>query len=318
MDAREKLSPPERAGWIEYGPRNPVPRQVDPRVVARFRQHGVVRMRGFPGEEDFIAFTEAHGQRFSDYLGGGMRWGALDREAIGGNPTLLSVTGATQGFGMALHGEMFYLGTRPSILWFYCAGAPAEGGETTTCDGVALFRALSAPTRRFLEEHRTVYRRRLSRQEWATAYQTSDLREVRRICAAQGARVSLLSDGGIETRFVTSPLVRTASGATAFVNSLLLVHSVEQAFESGWVREHLDGGERPGSPIVVRLENGERIPDDLVAEVSRAGAELTVDVAWSRGDVLMLDNHRVMHGRRAAKDPARRIFVRMAEPAFAR
>lgn len=317
MHARKKLSPPERTRSVVFGPDRPVPARVDPEVVARFREHGSLLLRGFPDEGAFMAFTDAHGRRFSDYQGGGMRWGALDRESIGGNPTLLSVTGATQGFPMALHGEMYYLGTRPSILWFYCDTPPARGGQTTTCDGEALFRALDPATRRFLEEHRTLYRRRLSRSEWVTTYQTGSLDEVRRICAAHGTDVGVRSDGGIETRFVCSPLVRTASGRTAFVNSLLLVHSVEQAFESGWVRENLDQGGRPDSPIVVRLEDGGRLPAELLAEVAEVAESLTVEVPWSRGDVLMLDNRRVMHGRRAAPDPARRIYVRMAEPAFA-
>ena len=44
-------------------------------------------------------------------------------------------------------------------------------------------------------------------------------------------------------------------------------------------------------------------------EVRHVTAELTVDIRWQDGDLVMIDNRRVMHGRRAIEDRRRSLFI---------
>ena len=60
----------------------------------------------------------------------------------------------------------------------------------------------------------------------------------------------------------------------------------------------------------IAFANDEEIPQDIIAEIEKVSAELTEDLDWQDGDVAVVDNTRVMHGRRAIQDADRRkIYV---------
>jgi hypothetical protein len=58
----------------------------------------------------------------------------------------------------------------------------------------------------------------------------------------------------------------------------------------------------------ITFGDGREIPADLLDEMRGLTDELTRDIEWKNGDVVMIDNTRVMHGRRAITDPDRTIF----------
>jgi hypothetical protein len=59
------------------------------------------------------------------------------------------------------------------------------------------------------------------------------------------------------------------------------------------------------------MEDVTPIPADIVDELRRIEAEVTLDVPWRPGDVLIVDNTRFLHGRRAFSDLRREIYVRL-------
>jgi alpha-ketoglutarate-dependent taurine dioxygenase len=291
--------------------------ELDPPEIARlFVDSGALIFRGFPVDsKGFLDFTSVYCRAFMTYQGGGLRFGPLDRESIGGNPTLLSTTGHTQGFPIDLHGEMYYMKRRPEVLWFFCENAPATAGETTLCDGQELLRHLSPETRKFLSTHPIHYIRRLADGEWQTSFQTQDPEELRRICDENDMRLRMLPDGaGIETEFVSSALrISPTSRAEAFINNLVLIHRTEQAFETGWVKQNLSGLKAQKCPMVVRLEDGSRFPDAMIEEIRQTSKRLMLAHSWRKGDIMMIDNTRLLHGRKESVGKDRAIYVRMAE-----
>jgi alpha-ketoglutarate-dependent taurine dioxygenase len=62
---------------------------------------------------------------------------------------------------------------------------------------------------------------------------------------------------------------------------------------------------------VVRLEDGSKLPKQLIDEVVAAQKRLIIPMVWGRGDFAVVDNTRAMHGRRAFTDTTREIFLRM-------
>jgi alpha-ketoglutarate-dependent taurine dioxygenase len=44
--------------------------------------------------------------------------------------------------------------------------------------------------------------------------------------------------------------------------------------------------------------------------------KITTKIPWKKGDILMVDNTRIMHGRRAFSDNQRDIYLRLCSPAF--
>ena len=277
---------------------------------------GTLIFRGFTVEtKSFLDFTSVYCRTFLTYQGGGLRFGALDRESIEGNPTLLSTTGHTQGFPIDLHGEMYYMKRRPEVLWFYCENAPAKAGETTLCDGPELLRLLPPETREFLSKHRIRYIRRLADGEWQTTFQTQELDEVRRICEDNDTTLRVQPDGrSIETEFISSALSTSPTAQTeAFINNLVLIHRTEMAFESGWVKENLSSLKSEKCPMVVRLEDDSRFPDAMIEGIRQISKRLLLAHTWRNGDIMMIDNTRVLHGRKESVGKDRAIYVRMAE-----
>lgn len=289
-----------------------------PEVIALFKKHGTILFRNFAVEtKDFLEFTEAYCKDFSTYQGGGFRWGSLDRQKVNNNETLLTVTGATQSFGIPPHGEMYYMGRKPTMLWFYCDQPPIEAGETTLCDGIELYNQLSDGEREYFAQQRLKYIRHLMDGEWQTAFQTEDLNEVRRLCAENDSTITENADGSISIEYVCSATHKERRGdKEVFINSLLIVHSVELSIRSGIAAKAVDLP-RNACPLVVRLENGSELPASLVEQVERTANEMSVRISWKKGDILMIDNTRVLHGRRKCRGTERQIYVRMAEPAFA-
>ena len=303
---------------IESRARAPLQTLPAEEVAAHFRRHGALLFRDFAVEtEDFLAFTTAVCRDFSTYQGGGFRWGALDRQKINGHDTLLSVSGATQSFGISLHGEMYYTSRRPTLLWFYCERPPAAAGETTLCDGAELYRLLSPAAREYFLKNRLRYIRHLTDGEWQVAFQTGEMADLRRWCDENGATLSEHDDGSVTVESVSSAVCKgRGAGGDVFINSLLIIHTAEQAIRTGLAAKLFDLP-RNACPLVVRLEDGSEIPDALVEEIEKTAKGITVKHAWRKGDVLMVDNTRVMHGRKDCSDSARSIYVRMGEPAFA-
>ena len=279
-------------------------------VLDAFARDGVVLLRGFDADlEGFRALTDRLGRDFSLYEGGVFRFRALDREQVGKDPTVMTTTGQSTGFPIAPHGEMYYMGKRPSTMWFFCQRPAAKGGQTTVHDGALVARELDDAARSELMRRDTVYERRLGDADWRTTFRTESRERALELCADAGTEASFADDGSLSLRYTCRAIV-DRDGVPTCVNSVLPVWTTEHAFESGWVRENM-GDLGDTSPISVRFEDGSRLPPALVEEIARAAEEAATEVDWQAGDLLMIDNTRVMHGRRRTKDAERSVVVRM-------
>lgn len=266
-------------------------------VLDLYNRHGAVLISGLEMDRQrFVDLTDRICGGFMAYVGGADN----DRSsAFGQMPTVLTTTGgAVEHKGIALHGEMFYSGQRPATLFFHCVRPSEDRGQTTLCDGVKLWQALPPRIRRRCEEQKLLYRRRYDREAWQRVYQTDDPVALRRLCEQSGVGLVMLEDGGIETRFTTPAYVDGPAGR-AFVNSMLV-----------WLTRELRSGL---GDSLVRFEDGSEIPRKMIRAVHRRSKELTQDVDWLAGDVAIVNNMRVMHGRRGYDDPARDIIMRLSE-----
>ncbi|MDJ0688013.1 MAG: TauD/TfdA family dioxygenase [Xenococcaceae cyanobacterium MO_188.B32] len=70
------------------------------------------------------------------------------------------------------------------------------------------------------------------------------------------------------------------------------------------------------SPKIVSFEDGSEIDDEIMSELNEIAEKITAEISWKKGDILMVDNTRIMHGRRAFLDEKRDIYIRLCDPAF--
>jgi len=69
-----------------------------------------------------------------------------ERDAVGDSGTNVATVNKGRD-AMPLHRESSFLPTQPDVVTLFCQHAPARGGQTTVCDGVALLAALPERTR---------------------------------------------------------------------------------------------------------------------------------------------------------------------------
>jgi len=263
-------------------------------IIKLFKSSGFLLIRGFDIDtEQFKKFTASLSTEFMPYIGGAYN----QREAINGDKTVLSVTGANLRYAVPLHGEMYYTKNKPSLLWFYCATPPLSGGETTVCDGIQVYQKLSDSTKELFHTKRLKYIRSYPKFMWQEIYKTDDLNIVKRICQENDTYLKVdEKDHSITTEFVTYAI--TESGKhKAFINNILPV--IAQEYVQGL------------QSSIVRFEDGLKIPDDVIFELKDVTDKLTLPIAWQKGDILMIDNTRLLHGRKSFSDNQREIYVRM-------
>ena len=61
-------------------------------------------------------------------------------------------------------------------------------------------------------------------------------------------------------------------------------------------------------PPRITWENGDDISLDIWDELKDVTERNTYSHFWKKGDIVVIDNTRVMHGRRRLDDQSRRIF----------
>lgn len=270
-------------------------------VIELFKGHGLLHFRGFGADPE--AFEEFSG-RFSDdfmtYMGGGYFRRTInesgDRSIMSVNYYLGRPQQAT--FELPIHGEMYYLDQRPVVIWFYCVEPAVEGGETSVVDGAALYAELEESTKRLFAEKRLLYIRHYEEADWKKRFQTEDLDVVRAFCEEQGQRFRADEERGtVDTEYLHPATIESRwGGQTVFINNILPVI---------WQERH------GRDTNLVRLEGGDPIPAEVIEEIEEGCRRLRKLVPWERGELVMLDNTRVLHGRQSFDDDVRQIYSRM-------
>ena len=57
------------------------------------------------------------------------------------------------------------------------------------------------------------------------------------------------------------------------------------------------------------LEDGSKIPDDIMSEVKEVSNKLIININWNDNELCMIDNKRMMHGRRAILENEKRDIL---------
>ena len=297
---------------MERSPETPSLQISGESVASIFHDSRCILFRGFEATvEQFEQLTSSFTEDFLSYQGGGFTIGPFSRSTINDNKTLLTATGKTQEFALPLHGEMYYLGRPPDLIWFYCATPVTEGGETTIGDGAAIFRDLPEETQNLFRERRIRYERHLSDGNWQLAYQTDDRSVVERFCCANGLGLTWGDDGSAVTCYRCSALRTDVHGNTCFINSLLVLALTELAILSGDVATAVPEAANLKPDFVVRWEEGSRIDPTILKQIGKACGRNEVPISWQKGDILMVDNRSILHGRRQSSGRDRKILVRM-------
>ncbi|MCX4429178.1 TauD/TfdA family dioxygenase [Streptomyces mirabilis] len=202
---------------------------------------------------------------------------------------------------VGLHTENGNSPFRSHLAWFFCEKAASFGSQTTVCDGYRVWDALSPRARTAFAAQDIVYSRYVAEPQWrAMAHhllgrtKPADEIGVEELLALAGqlpgTEIVPQDDGGVRYSFTTPAAGTTVFGPRpSFANSIL-----GPSFNY----------EKP----TITFADGTALSPQLLAEVEEVTARLTENLDWQDGDAAVIDNTRVMHGRRAITDPHRTIY----------
>jgi len=212
-----------------------------------------------------------------------------------------------------LHHEMSYSHNWPAKLFFFCAQPALERGATPIADDRRVYARIDESIRRRFEERRVMYVRNYGPglDTWQDAFQTEDRGDVERYCAASKIAYEWLPGDALRTRQVRQAVMRhPQTGERVWFNHAVLFHSSNLPEA---VRETLLASRSPEElPRNALYGDGTPIETAVLDEIRAVYDECAVTFPWERGDVLLVDNFLVVHGREPYSGP-RKVLVAMAE-----
>ncbi|MFF8098104.1 TauD/TfdA family dioxygenase [Streptomyces sp. NPDC016675] len=216
---------------------------------------------------------------------------------------------------ISMHNELSYAYAWPSRLLFFAAHEPTTGGATPVVDGVTWLESL-APEVREAFAGGVRYTQNLHGgaglgKSWQDTFETDDRADVEAFLKGTEAEWEWLGDGGLRVTQVRPSTVRhPVTGAEVWFNQSDQWHPAALGDDmAAELAQILPEEELPQS---VRFADGSPIPAEYVIEVRDKGLDAAVDVDWRTGDLLLIDNVLVAHGRRPFTGP-RRILVAMSD-----
>lgn len=203
-----------------------------------------------------------------------------------------------------LHPEMSRLPWKPDICWFGCLTAPHAGGETTICDGVEVVKRLPPNVLKAFSSRRLLYKTIAPAHVLHFWFDTEEPTDEQLSSPPEDCPFEFMRERGAVYSIFTAPALHRPmfSSDRAWGNFLFFsryLHN-EKAY-----------------PV---FEDGTLVSDLLVDAVKKVADRLEQAVKWRKGDLLMLDNSRFMHGRRGIANVNERMiltyfgYLNFAEP----
>jgi alpha-ketoglutarate-dependent taurine dioxygenase len=213
-----------------------------------------------------------------------------------------------------LHNENSYQHTWPLKIFFFCMTPATRGGETPIADCRNVLARIDLKIRRrFIEKGWMLVRNfgaGLS-LSWQSVFQTEDKFAVETYCREAGIETEWQGDR-LRTRQARRAMAsHPATGEMIWFNHVAFFHvsTLEPSTREALLAEF----EEEDLPNNTYYGDGSPIEHSVLEEIREAYRIETVSFDWREGDILMLDNMLVAHGR-SPYVGHRKILVAMAEP----
>jgi alpha-ketoglutarate-dependent taurine dioxygenase len=298
--ARPTVPTVDLAAWLQDN---------KPRVQEILNERGAVLFRGFSIREpaDFQTVVRAWSPALLSYT-----YGSTPRS----KSTVEGVYTSTEypaDQTIPQHNEMAYARVWPRYLWFYCETAAPVGGATPLADNrrigerldPALFESFAARGVRYVRNYGSGLD-----LTWQQAFETEDPNEVEELCRAQEIDFAWQGTDRLWTSQKCQAVVEhPATRADLWFNQAHLFHTSALSADVRASLLDLDPGQLPRQAY---YGDGEPIEESTLDAVRVAFEAETIREPWERGDVLLIDNMLVSHGRDPYEGP-RRVLVAMTD-----
>lgn len=257
--------------------------------------NGTVLFRGFSLSTDqdldrFICAFEYPNFPYEESLSNAVRVNRTER--------VFTANEAPSDVTICLHHEMAQTPVYPSRLFFFCEQPAEQGGATPLCRSDVLFERLKEEFPEFVGDCETkglLYTNIMPVENdptsgmgrsWQSTFRAETPEAAEDQLQKLGYSWEWLPDGCLRsTTPVLQAVMEIEPGRKVFFNQLIA------AFH-GWKDSRNDPTQ------AITFGDGSAIKPETMNQVAAIAENLTFDVAWKKGDVALVDNRVVMHGRR--------------------
>ena len=264
-------------------------------LKARLDTSGAILLRDFPvrTDQEFDEVVASFGYKtftYEESLSNAVR--------VNRTPRVFTANEAPPSEGIFLHNEMAQTPIFPTRLFFFCEQAAETQGETSLCPCDKLYDRLLEIDPDFVkacEDKGVKYTNLMPNGDnpdsgqgrgWQATLGAKDRQEAEVRLEELGYSWTWLDDGSLGATSAALPAIRHfKDGKSVFFNQLIAAYQ-------GW------GDVSHLGAKVVCFGDGSDIHDAQMQKVIKAADALVFDVPWQNGDVAVVDNFLVMHGRR--------------------
>jgi alpha-ketoglutarate-dependent taurine dioxygenase len=279
-------------------------------VEAQLLLHGGILFR------DFAMRSVAEFEQFMVAIAGELiayHDQATPRSQVAGN--IYTSTEYPAAHSIEPHNESSYASTWPLKICFFCLTPPLQGGETPIADARKVFTRIDPKIRERFIQQKVRYVRNFGGGlglPWETVFQTKERAVMEAYCRSADIAFEWKAENRLKTQQIRPAVARhPRTGEMVWFNQATAFHvsTLEPVLREALLAEVPE----EEVPKNVYYGDGSRIESAVLAELREAYRQETVAFPWQEGDLLMLDNMLVAHGRAPFVGP-RKIVVGMAEP----
>jgi alpha-ketoglutarate-dependent taurine dioxygenase len=278
-------------------------------IEETLHRDGAMLFRGFKlkGLDDFHEFIAATGVELMQYMES-----ATPRTEL--KEKIYTSTEFPADQTIALHNELSTLNTFPLKVWFFCVQPAERDGATPIADVRKVFQRIRPEIReKFIEKGWLLIRNFGDGfgPTWQNSFHLSERDEAEDYFRRAGIEYKWMGGDRLRTIQVRSAVERHPQlGVQVWFNHVAFWHisSVEPKLRELFLKE-FDEHQLPYNTF---YGDGSPIEDAVVEELRQAYRQETVAFPWQTGDLLMLDNMLVAHGREPYRGE-RKILAAMGE-----
>ena len=259
------------------------------KIITLFEEKGAILFRNFDiDSKNLRQFTDIFTESYSG--------DAYRRAQRFDSKVIRNVDGGAQ--AVLLHSEASFTPAWPELIWFLCIKPPCKAGSTIVCDGAAVYDALSQETKNFFLLNPIRYDLKIPIEKKIPGKPNHPW--MFKVPGAGNAQINW-EEGAVNVTQIRPAITEGRKGGMiCFANHLII--------------------EMDSEPQLVKrsLIDGMDIPSHIMSEIKKVSDSKTLEITWEAGDLLMLDNKRLMHGRRAFEpgDPRDIVIVQTNRASF--
>ena len=264
-------------------------------IELKLEEHGAIIFKDLPVKtaEDFDQFVSTFNYEtftYEESLSNAVRINKTDK--------VFTANEAPREVEIFLHHEMAQTPTYPKNIFFFCKSASEAGGETPLCRSDQLYEALLKADKALVESFEkfgVIYNSIMSSvdelisgqgRSWQKTLGVSSKNDAEEKLSKLGYSWNWIEDDNLSVTTKTLQATKElGNGQKSFFNQVI-------AASLGWKKN----SENQIAPV--RFGNGEEIKESYIELISELAQSLTLLRSWQDHDILLIDNYRVMHGRK--------------------